>query len=180
MILVQGFPGKTQKTPQGENGSRLWWQRGCLHTSWMRGRKSGGDSGVGQAHKDTNTQRHRHTSTRRRACLFNSQPSLPVSPSPLDTVRTYPLKVSQSPQTAGTAPWGSGRTSKSYIQVIVISCCLLAWPTLFLALPSPLPLFLLLCRHMGIATVVFFWSLSNHRTSCVFPLGPITMLLPRS
>lgn len=60
MILVQGLPGKTQKTPQGEWLKAVVAARLLAHILDERAEKSG-DIGVGQARKDTNTQRHRHT-----------------------------------------------------------------------------------------------------------------------
>lgn len=184
------MPEKTENTAgrvaQGCGGSEAACTHlGCggtresfLHSSWH-----GGTVGWGR-HTKKPTLRDRHTDNTDTPVPEVGLVYLILSPlsrcplSPLGTARTYPLKVSQFPQTAGTTPWGSGCTFKS------LSSLPPCWPGPLSSLPSLVPSLCFSCSvvtcHMGIATVVSFWSLSNHRTSYVFPLGPVTMLFLRS
>lgn len=153
------MPEKTQKTPQGEWLKAVVAARllahilgvgehgnpSCIHHG-MGGQWGGAGT---QRHQHSETQTHRHTDTPvpevGLVYLILSPLSRCPSLSPLGTARTYPLKVSQFPQTQAP-PLGI----RLYIQVIIIiSRCLLAWPTLLRALIGPLPLFLLLCHHMS-------------------------------
>lgn len=123
--MAQGLPGKTQRKHGRERGSMLWWQRGCLHTSWMRGRKSGVDSGVGPAHRDTDTPRPEvllgyitvrppHPPTHTHLIQLGSPKGSTTSPNS----RHHQLGIRFS---------NTGACGDILHASHIISCCLLAW-----------------------------------------------------